>query len=499
MTAPRSTEPPSTDPLILGIDVGTTMVKAAVFDLGAIDRPLAVGRAESATVSPRPGWSEVDPDDVLVGVAECIQSAVLNVDASRIAAIGVSGTACGAWLFSNGQPTRPAILWDDDRAADVVDRWHRNGDMAEIFARSGNVPFPAYTLPVLAWLADHEPDTLSAADRLLFCKDWVRAWMTGIEASEQTDASYAPFNIVERDWDMRLLEMAGVSDYNHLLPPLQAPDATAPLLAPIARKLGLRPEIPVAVGATDIVAGCVGGGAVRPGHAVTILGTSANSSVVTATPEFEPDQVGIMAAAPQGQWVRTMLNTSGSATLDWMAGLLTGGDVSQLLDLALKADTSDLPTLLPYLAGAGVVSPFVEPKARGAFLGLRSHHGRAEIARATVDGLAFAVADSYASMPTDVVEITAIGGAAQSDLLLQTIADATAARVTRPAGEEFGARGVALLAAVAAELTEPDRLPDLATALSVHRTFEPNADRVRTRMSRYRDCSTQTRTIGGLW
>jgi sugar (pentulose or hexulose) kinase len=394
---------------------------------------------------------------------------------------------------------RSAILWNDGRAAEIVSDWHDDGTIAEIFARSGNVPFPGYTLPVLAWLKHHSPDVLEQADRLLFCKDWIRAWLTGVQASDETDASYAPFGIAERDWDLRLLELAGVADYRHLLPDLLAPDTTDPLLGDVAEQLGLPTGIPVAVGATDIVAGCVGGGAVEPGHAVTILGTSANSSVVTESPEFQPDQVGIMAAAPLGQWIRTMLNTSGSTTLDWAAGLFAGGEVGRLLDLAGSADTDDLPVLLPYLAGAGVVSPFVDPGARGGFLGLRSHHGPAELARAAVEGLAFAVADSYASMPTDVVEITAVGGAARSDLLLQTIADVTQATVTRPEGEEFGARGVALLAGVAAGLVASDDLPALSNRLDVDRTFQARQGAVSDRLGRYRSCSLTTRDLGRLW
>ncbi len=242
--------------LLLGLDVGTTTVKAAVFSLDSPELPIAVGRAQSVATSPRPGWSEADPDAVTTPVRNRIREALGSLDGNHVRAVGISGTACGAWLLANPRPVRPAILWDDE-----------------------------------------------------------------------------------------LLALASIEALTHLLPELLLPLTTDPLLSTMAADVDLPADIPVALGTTDIIAGCVGGGAVEPGYAVSILGTSANSGVVTREPEFEPRDVGIMAAAPGDRWVRTMLNTSGSTTLDWAARLFADGDV---------------PALLPYLAAAGVVSPFVD-------------------------------------------------------------------------------------------------------------------------------------------
>ena len=323
---------------------------------------------------------------VRAAVASCVRDLTASGDAAPIGAIGVSGTACGAWLVASGEPVRPAILWNDGRAADIVDAWRADGRMAEIFNISGNIPFPGYTLPVLRWLAEHEPEPLSQATHLVFCKDFIRGWLTGVWLGEETDASYAPFDIRSRGWSERLLALAEVDEYARLLPQLAPVDRIDPLLASAANELGLPEGVPVAMGATDIVAGCIGAGVVAPGHAATILGTSANSSIITEQPEFQPHGVGIMAAAPLGRWVRTMVNTAGSMTLDWAATLFTGGDVAALFAAAERADTSDVPVLIPYLADAGVVSPFVDAKARGAFVGLRARQGVPAMVRAAVDG-----------------------------------------------------------------------------------------------------------------
>lgn len=485
---------------LLGIDVGTTAIKAALFALEDPRAPTAVASRPSPTRMPRPGFSETDPKSVCAAIAECVRE-ICRGRGDGVQAIGVSGTACGAWLVRNGEPVRPAILWNDGRAAGIVDGWHADGRMAKIFDISGNVPFPGYTLPVLRWLIENEPANLAAATSLVLCKDFVRGWLTGVWATEESDASYVPFDIVSRRWSDALFALTETASHAHLLPELSTSERTDPLLPSVARDLGLKAGIPVAMGATDIVAGCVGAGAVVAGHAVTILGTSANSSIVTDEPEFEPRRIGIMAAAPLGCWVRTMVNTSGSMTLDWAAGLLTGGNVSELFARAGSADMSDIPVLLPYLAEAGVVSPFVDAKARGAFLGLRVGHDAAAMCRAVVDGLAFAVADCYAAMPSAVTRITAVGGAARSDLLLQTIADATRATVLRPGGTEFGARGVALMAALHTGMLDACGFQRAAAELDLARRFEPQdtAGEVKARLDRYRACVRDVQSTGRLW
>lgn len=487
--------------LVLGLDIGTTTCKAAVFDTARPSDAIAVARRSSATRHPRPGWSEADPMAVLETVLDCAAEAVAAVDASRVGAIGITGTACGAWLVdAAGEPVRPAILWNDGRAAEVVEQWHASGTIEQIFARTGNVPFPGYTLPELVWLAAHEPEALARTETILFCKDWVRYGLTGARVTDASEASYVPFDIRRRVWDEELFEACGAGAYVPLLPRIAADDETFPLRPEVAVRMGLPAGVPVAMGATDIVAGVLGSGAASPGQAVTILGTSANSTLVTAEPEFEPFGVGIMAAMQFGGYARTMINTSGSTTLDWVASLISSGDVARLLALAGEcADTDDRPVLVPYLANAGVVSPVPDPTARGTFAGLRVDHGAPHLARAAVEGLASAVADCYGCMSTPVTELRAIGGAARSSLLLQSIADASGAVVYRLSGEEFGARGAALLAAWAAGLwTERELLEGIAD-IDVEQPFEPVPERMRPIVERYRAARDATNPIWRQW
>lgn len=460
--------------LVVGVDVGTTVVKSAAFTLADPATPCCVHRRPAATRTPRPGWSEADPYAVEAAAWETLRAVAAEVGAERIVAVGISGTACGAWLVDDSnEPVRPAILWNDGRAAPIAARWQEEGKYERIFAISGNAPFPGYTLPVLAWLAEQEPASLERATAVLCCKDWLRGRLTGEIASDESDASYVPFDIRLRTWSDELLELTGLSAFRRLFPPLLDPAAVAPLQSEAARATGLLAGTPVAVGATDIVAGVVGAGGLATGDGVTLFGTSANSTIVTAEPIFAPAGIGLMAAAPLGRFARSFVNTSGSATLDWAAALLTGGDVSRLVALAAEAPVgSDGILCVPYLSPAGTVSPRVDPHATGTIAGLRQQHGPAHLARAAIEGLALAVADCYASLTVPVARIVAVGGAARSDLLLQALADAAGVPVVRLCGEEFGARGVALLAAWAIGAVAD--LENTARTVEIGRTFQPD-------------------------
>jgi sugar (pentulose or hexulose) kinase len=170
-----------------------------------------------------------------------------------------------------------------------------------------------------------------------------------------------------------------------------------------------------------------------------------------------------------------LINTSGSATLDWGTRLLAGGDLDRFFGLASQApEGSDGLVLVPYLSPAGTVSPRLDPNATGTLAGLRTHHGPAHVARAVVEGLACAVADCYANMAVPVAEIVAVGGAARSDMLLQALADIAARPVVRLAGDEFGARGVAVLAAWAIDASAD--LDALSCGVRQERRFEPRPD-----------------------
>lgn len=483
--------------LILGIDVGSTTIKAALFDLEEPVAPVAVAQTRTPRINPAPDQFEIEPEALWRAVREVSRDAAAKAPEAP-AALGISGTACGAWLIDGGGAlTRRPILWNDGRAVDVVQKWVADGTIGRIFEISGNVPYPGYTLPLLRWLAMNEPESLRRAEAVLCLKDWLRLQMTGEVFQDETDASYVPFDIQAREWSDQLAEVCGVAEAaSQLLPEIAPPAHTAPLSADAAAELGLSAGIPVALGLTDIVAATIGGGVIRPGRSVTNLGTSAFSTLVMDSCELAPDGVGITAASPLGRWMRTMVNTSGSMTLDFAAKLISGGDVDELMALAAEADPgADGVTFLPYLSPAGVVSPFVEPNGHGSIVGLRAGHDRPQVARAAVEGLACAIADCYSAMATQPEQIVTVGGGARSDLLLQQISSLTGAPVARLDGEEFGCRGAALIAAWAAGLTDGDEgLVAAVEAIGAESVFEPEAATPGL-FDRYREAAASTRRL----
>ncbi len=466
--------------VVIGLDIGTTTTKASAFELGSWNRTLASASRPSPTLQVGRNGSESRPDDVLALVEECLGSVSDAVGASSIQAIGITGTACGAWLSdASGSAVRNAILWNDGRAQEVIERWASEGLLDLIFDVSGNVPFPGYTLAVLSWMKFHEADSLQRASTVLMCKDWVRLQMTGDIATDPTDAAFVPFDIHTKGWSSELFDRTNLADLAPLFPPIEPSDRSFELIRSFADRCGLRAGLKVGIGATDIVAGVIGAGGVASGQAVTILGTSANSSLITTNPDFTPRLTGIMTVHPLAGFVRTMVNTSGSTTLDWGASLLAGGSVESLLRLAADCGVDDdRPIMVPYLSDAGVVSPFIAPRATGSIVGLRLRHLGPAVARAVVEGLAFSTADNLNCMSTKPAEVTAVGGAARSDLLLQSIADATGTPVKRIRGEQAGARGAAILAAWGSGFLTSVEAVDQAGDVVLDKVFEPRNSKV---------------------
>jgi sugar (pentulose or hexulose) kinase len=464
--------------LLLGIDVGTSVVKAAVFD--ASGRAVTVARHRFPVDTPRPGWSEADMERLWEDVAAAVAEAAAE-DGSGVDALSLSAIACGAWLVdAAGRPLRPGILWNDGRAADLVAGWQAGGVLEEVFRLSGNVVYPGYTVPLVRWLMEHEPEVMVRCRWVMCCKDWIRLRLTGEVATDESDASYMPFDIASRRYSERLWDLCGVAACADRFPPVRASTAVAGALrGTVARALGLRPGIPVVTGMADVTATTLGAGVVAPDHACSLLGTSCLNNVVWDRPLTAPFGVGITAATVGRRWVRSLVNTAGTMNLDWfIAQVWPGGPGTSFGDV--EAAAAQVPIgadgLLyhPYLNTTGVVSPFVHPHARAQFFGLSREHTRAHLARAVLEGVALAIQDCYQAMPTPPTEIRLAGGGARSPLWCQIIADCTGRRVLVPAGEELGALGAAMLAGLATGCYGSPE--EAASHVGIARVHEPNSD-----------------------
>jgi sugar (pentulose or hexulose) kinase len=449
-----------TAPYLLGIDSGTSVVKSVVFDASGSE--IAVARRETPLISPQTGWSEADMSAMWEATAQTIAEVVQSVGAQSIAAIGIAGTAAGFWpIDAVGRPVRRAILWNDGRAADIISEWQSNGIYRRIFAVSGNAPFPGYTLSLLNWLSDNEPDVLERTRWLLFHKDWLRYKLTGQIHADQSDVSYCPGDIRSGTYSAELFDLCEVSRWQAKLPPILRSDAVAgEITAEAAAQTGLHAGTPVVAGAVDVVASALGGGVYQPGQACSILGTSFLNSLVVAEPSFQPPESGVQAVLPGGTRLRSLVNTSGTLNLDWLVDNLaleeraaaqsSGRNVFDLIEETVRQVPPGARGIvyLPYLNSAGIISPFAEPTARAQFFGISIEHTRADLMRAIYEGTALAMRDCYDAIGQPVEEVTLVGGGARSAFWSQMFADVTGRRILVTTGSEIGARGAAILAGV---------------------------------------------------
>lgn len=474
---------------LLGLDAGTSVVKAALFDTQGHE--LARTARPTTLITPHPGWAEASMQETWEMAISAIRETFKKskVSSKQIAAVGITGNMVGAWLIdSSGEPVRNAILWCDGRSQSVIDRLNvdKPGFMSRIFDSTGSVMQQGCTLPVLRWLADHEPETLRRAQYTLCCKDWIAYKLTGSIQIDPTEASVMPGSAHQRGYDQSMIELHDLQSVQHLFPPIKASEEVIGVInAEAARLTGLRAGTPVVAGAGDVPASAIGVGAVEPGIACSLLGTNFLNCVVVAQPLFEPRDVGTLFCLPGGNWLRAMINVSGTTSLDWAVEQFFRSEKESLssttqLFAYIEQSTSASPVgargllYLPYLSGQGITAPFLEPAARAEFFGLANYHSRADLMRAVYEGLALSVRDGYNVIPVSIDEIRLSGGASKSDFFCQMIADCTDKQAIVPAGSEFGAKGAALLAAVGVGLYDSIQQAAASTASKSGRIFTPD-------------------------
>ena len=306
---------------VVGLDIGTSVTKAALFDRGG--REIAATSRRTTVLSPRPGWYEMEPDALFDAAAAACRELLgqAAVSADDVAGVAISAVMIGGWLVNADQQVlRPGILWNDGRAQALVNRLVAANPalMFEMFDSSGQVMQLGCTLPVLTWLAENEPETVARASLILTAKDFIRMRLTGNMATDETDAAIAPGDTRQRTFNPELLKLFGIERHVRLLPEVMPSSALAGMLtAGAAAATGLKVGTPVAIGAGDLPACVLGAGAAQPGIACSVVGTTCLNGVVSDAPVFTPRNMGILFTVPGDLWIRTMVNVSGNPNLDW--------------------------------------------------------------------------------------------------------------------------------------------------------------------------------------
>lgn len=438
---------------LLGVDVGTSGVKALLIDsFGAV---IASASESYPLYTPQPLWAEQNPDDWWHATCTAIRRmlAQAGVDAAQVRGVGLSGQMHGSvFLDERGESIRPALLWCDQRTADECAWITERVGAQQVLQTTLNPVLTGFQAGKIIWLRRHEPENYARVRHVLLPKDFIRYRLTGVFATEVSDASgTALFNVPRRDWAYAMLDALELPS-EWFPKAYESPEITGRITAQAAQATGLAEGTPVVGGGGDQAAGAVGVGVVQAGYASVSVGTSGVVFAHLQQPQVDPQyRTHTFCHAVPGAWhiMGVMLMAGGA--LHWYRETFAPETPFDALVREAEAVPSGAEGLLfaPYLSGER--TPYPDPQARGAFVGLTLAHTRAHATRAVLEGVAFGLRDSLEilqAMGVPLRELRLTGGGAKSPLWRAILASVFGQSVQTLQAEEGPAYGVALLAGV---------------------------------------------------
>jgi len=481
----------------LAIDAGTTLIKAVVISDSGVER--AISTRETTVHSPTAGWSEQDMQEVWLSVeAACLEA--LEASSETVDAIAVTAQGDGAWIIdSTGEPLRPAILWNDGRAFAEVNTLATEGKIDQAWALNGSLTSLGLPNAIMRWLIKNEPDILTSAKAVLTCGGWITYQLTGVIAQDISEASAPWIDVRLKKISPKLVDLYGLSDHKHLIPPvLESPGLR--LLASVATSWGLPPDTPVIVAPYDIVATATGSGAVDPGDAFAILGTTICPGTVVEEPQLDGVHTGLnILGVGDGFTLRAFPTVTGANALTWLTQVLGVDSVERLLELADAAPAGANGVLwLPYLSDAGERAPFFDPHATGLLFGITQENTPSDIARGLLESLSYIIREALDATGTAPTRLALSGGGARSTLWCQIISDVTGVPTTRMEDSQVGAKGAHIYASVFTGKFSTFR--EAANALvRTGETFTPQGGQENLHQQRFELFLDLRRAVSGLW
>jgi xylulokinase len=442
-------------PYLVGIDIGTSSTKSVLIDRDG--RVLASAGKEYPLASPQPGWAEQNPADWLNAALTTVRRVVVEsgVHPEEIAGIGLAGQMHSlVCLDERGQALRPAILWADRRTGVEVSLLEREIGLHHLAEWTGNPAAAGFMLPSWLWLRANEPEIAAGTRMLLLPKDEVRYRLTGELGTEASDASstllFDPHTLC---WRTEILEMAGLSP-DRLPNVFPSASVAGGLLPEMAAACGLPAGTPVVYGGSDQSMAALGQGVIEPGTVLCTIGTGGQLFVPLASPVHDPLlRLHLFCHAPVGRWHLLGAILSAGLSLRWVRDQLwPGSDYDLLTALASPAAAAEEGLFfLPHLAGER--TPHMDSKVRAAFVGLDLRHGQANIVRAVMEGVVFALRqglDLIQSLDVPEGKLITAGGSTRSPLWVRLQADIFNRPIYTSATVESTALGAALLAGIGA-------------------------------------------------
>lgn len=447
--------------LWLGLDVGTTAVKAAAYTKDG--QQIAMAEAPSAVQQYAGGKREQDMAEVWNTVCGVLHDLTAQCDGQSFEALGVAAQGDGIWCVSkDGTPTGPAILWSDTRTADDLAGLVETGATASIGRGCHTSLWTGTSGMLWRWMRSADSDRAGQTAHVITCADWVGLCLTGQLATDFSDASIPFLDFETRAYSDTQIAGLGCQDIApRLMTPRRADSVLGGVTAQAAEATGLPEGLTISVGTLDLSAMIVGMGMDQPGQTMMIMGTTAVVNILTDHVAPSDAPVGASVLHPTSDvTIRVLAPTTGAAAFDWFAALhpkSLGGTSAGVVAARLNELVSDVPvgsngvTFLPYLNGER--APFVAPDIRGAFHGLSATTTTGEMGRAVLEGAALSLRHCFeeeGGLPTAPVRLT--GGGAKNPVWCQIIADVMGQPVQVSVASDHGLWGAAALGASAAGL-----------------------------------------------
>lgn len=460
--------------MYLGLDLGTSGLRALLVDAGG--NPVGSAQSNYDTSHPKTGWSEQDPNLWVVACKNTLSQLKEKFPAQlqALKGIGISGHMHGAVLLGKDQNVlRPCILWNDTRSHEQAARLDK---IAGVRALSGNIVFPGFTAPKIAWVKENEPEIFDQLATILLPKDYLRHWLSSELKSEMSDAAGTSWlDVGRRDWSDELIKQGGISS-SHLPPLVEGSQIAGTLRSELQTEWGIAQRVQIVGGGADNAAAACGAGVMREGQGFVSLGTS--GVILAARDSFAPQPetaVHTFCHAVPNRWYQMGVTLAATDSLNWFSKISgqSPATLSAELGDALMGPTS--VNFMPYLSGER--TPHNDSVIRGAFLGLDIAHSRADMTQSIIQGVAFSLRqslDALRATGANLDKLMVIGGGANSKLWVQILATVFNLPLELPKEGDFGAAlGAARLAICGVTECDPK---EVMKAPKIASTIQPDKE-----------------------
>lgn len=478
--------------LYIGIDLGTSAAKLLLMDeTGGIQN---IVTKEYPLEFPQPGWSQQNPEDWVRAIEEGIPELLKGSDASQVSGIGAGGQMHGlVVLDEEDNVIRPAILWNDGRTAEQVEYLNNEIGKEKLSRYTANIAFAGFTAPKLLWMKQEEPELFAKIAKIMLPKDYINYILSGVHCTDVSDASgMLLFDVKNKCWSREMLDICGVKECQ-MAKIFESYEPVGTILPEMAKKLGLPETVVIAAGAGDNAAAAVGTGTVGDGACNISLGTSGTIFISSETFGVDANNALHSFAHADGRYHLMGCMLSAASCNKWLMD-----DIFQTKDYAgeqLPITEDKLGRnhvfFLPYLMGER--SPINDTNARGTFIGMTMDTTRADLTQAVLEGVAFAIRDSFEvakSLGIDIERSNICGGGAKSPLWKRIFANVLNVKLDIVASEQGPGMGGAMLAMVA-DGTYPNVNAACENLVHVVDTIEPEPELV----ARYEQRYQQFRSI----